>query len=72
MQIKRVMDIVKVATLMNGTDVAITSQGRYDNRIHVETLEKLAFQYYRAYGARIPRRRTPARRPRPGVRTSGP
>jgi len=54
MQVKRVMDIVKGATLMTGTEVTITPQGRYDNRIHVETLEKLAFQYSREYGAADP------------------
>jgi metal-dependent amidase/aminoacylase/carboxypeptidase family protein len=59
MQVKRVMDIVKGATLMTGTEVAITPQGRYDNRIHVETLEKLAFQYSREYGAADPQEADP-------------
>jgi metal-dependent amidase/aminoacylase/carboxypeptidase family protein len=59
MQVKRVMDIVKGATLMTGTEVTITPQGRYDNRIHVETLEKLAFQYSREYGAADPQEADP-------------
>ena len=59
MQVKRVMDIVKGATLMTGTQVTITPQGRYDNRIHVETLEKLAFQYSREYGAADPQEADP-------------
>jgi amidohydrolase len=59
MQVKRVMDIVKGATLMTGTEVAITPQGRYDNRIHVETLERLAFQYAREYGAADPQEADP-------------
>ena len=59
MQVKRVMDIVKGATLMTGTEVTITPQGRYDNRLHVETLERLAFQYSREYGAADPREADP-------------
>ena len=59
MQVKRVMDIVKGAALMTGTGVTITPQGRYDNRVHVETLEKVAFQYSKAYGAADPEEADP-------------
>jgi metal-dependent amidase/aminoacylase/carboxypeptidase family protein len=58
-QVKRVMDIVKGAALMTGTEVTITSQGRYDNRLHVDTLEKLAFQYSKEYGAEDPEEADP-------------
>jgi len=59
MQVKRVMDIVKGAALMTGTEVTITPQGRYDNRVHVETLEKVAFQYSKAYGGEDPEEADP-------------
>ena len=59
MQVKRVMDVVKGATLMTGTEVTITPQGRYDNRIHVETLERLAFHYAKQYGAADPEEADP-------------
>jgi amidohydrolase len=59
MQIKRVMDIAKGAALMTGTELTVTSQGRYDNRVHVETLEKLAFQHSRDYGAENPEEADP-------------
>ncbi len=59
MQVKRVMDIVKGAALMTGTEVTVTPQGRYDNRVHVETLEKLAFQYSKSYGGEDPEEADP-------------
>jgi amidohydrolase len=59
MQVKRVMDIAKGAELMTGTQVTVTPQGRYDNLIHVETLEKLAFQYAKDYGADDPQEADP-------------
>ncbi len=59
MQVKRVMDIVKGAALMTGTEVTITPQGRYDNRVHVESLEKVAFQYSKAYGGEDPEEADP-------------
>lgn len=58
-QVKRVMDIVKGAALMTGTEVTVTLQGRYDNRIHVDTLERLAFEYSKAYGAVDPEEADP-------------
>jgi len=58
-QIERVMNIAKGAALMTGTEVTITPQGRYDNRVHIETLEKLAFQYAKNYGADEPQEADP-------------
>lgn len=59
MQVERVMDIAKGAALMTGTEMSVTPQGRYDNLIHVETLEKLAFQYAKEYGAADPQEADP-------------
>lgn len=59
MQVKRVMDIAKGAAMMTGTEVTIIPQGRYDNRLHVETLEKLSFEYAKAYGAEDPQEANP-------------
>jgi amidohydrolase len=54
MQVERVKDIVKGAALMTGTTVKIEGQGRYDNSISVDTLEKIAFQYAKEFGAPDP------------------
>jgi metal-dependent amidase/aminoacylase/carboxypeptidase family protein len=59
MQVKRVMDIARGAALMTGTEVTITPQGRYDNSVNVDTLEKIAFQYAKDYGAADPQEPDP-------------
>jgi amidohydrolase len=58
-QVERVKDIVKGAALMTGTTVKIESQGRYDNCINVDTLEKIAFQYAKEFGAPEPKEPDP-------------
>jgi amidohydrolase len=58
-QIERVKDIVKGAALMTGTTVKIESQGRYDNCINVDTLEKIALQYAKEFGAPEPKEPDP-------------
>jgi metal-dependent amidase/aminoacylase/carboxypeptidase family protein len=58
-QVERVKDIVKGAALMTGTTVKIESQGRYDNCINVDTLEKIAFQYAKEFGAPEPQEPDP-------------
>lgn len=54
-QVERVKDIVKGAALMTGTTVKIESQGRYDNSINIDTLEKIAFQYAKEFGSSDPK-----------------